>query len=138
MKETQPVVPHAHQTLLPVVVASLPPQSRDVVGVDRLMIEERQNFLMFIKILFKILKETQTPTVHNKAQRVVVECKRRNRQQDPNFIPLIEALQRRLRILVGEIIWRKAHSYLHHFLSLNDKDKCLKPVQVRPALVFKM
>lgn len=88
----------------------LPSQSSTVEVV------ERENFLMFIKILFKILEDAREPATRSKAQRIVMECNRRSKQGDPNFSPLMDALERRLRGFVGEAKWRRAHLFLHHYM----------------------
>ena len=80
------------------------------------VIQERENFLLFIKILFKILEDAQEPEVKSKAQRIVMDCKRRSQQGDPNFSPLMDALERRLRGFVGEQKWRRAHLFLSHYI----------------------
>lgn len=82
-----------------------------------LVVQERENFLLFIKILFKILAEAGDPGVRTHAQRIVLECQRRSRQGDPNFIPLVQATEQRLRVIVGEAKWRRAHLFLHHYNS---------------------
>eukprot|EP00339_Tiarina_fusa_P018829 CAMPEP_0117035838 /NCGR_PEP_ID=MMETSP0472-20121206/25430_1 /TAXON_ID=693140 ORGANISM="Tiarina fusus, Strain LIS" /NCGR_SAMPLE_ID=MMETSP0472 /ASSEMBLY_ACC=CAM_ASM_000603 /LENGTH=203 /DNA_ID=CAMNT_0004745431 /DNA_START=188 /DNA_END=796 /DNA_ORIENTATION=- len=69
------------------------------------VVVERENFLMFIKILFKILEEAKEPETKTKAQRIVMECRRRSKQGDPNFNPMMEAVERRLRVFVGETKW---------------------------------
>ena len=75
---------------------------------------ERENFLLFIKILFKILDEN--PTAKSRAQRIVMECRRRNQQGDPNYDPLMDGVERHLRVFVGEANWRKSHMLLHHYI----------------------
>jgi hypothetical protein len=82
-----------------------------------LVVQERENFLLFIKILFKILAEAGDPGVRTRAQRTVLECQRRSRLGDPNFIPLVQATEQRLRVIVGEDKWRRAHLFLHHYNS---------------------
>ena len=77
---------------------------------------ERENFLMFIKILFKVLEEAKEPETKSRAQRIVMECRRRHRQGDPNFDPMMEAVEHRLRAFVGETKWRRAHLFLHHYM----------------------
>jgi hypothetical protein len=84
------------------------------------VVVERENFLVFIKILFKILEEAQEPETKSKAQRIVMECRRRSKQGDPNFIPMMDAVELRLRSFVGEAKWRRAHLFLHHYIS-NDR-----------------
>ena len=80
------------------------------------VVQERENFLIFVKILFKILEEAREPEVRSKAQRIVMECRRLSQQGDPNFVPLMDALERRLRGFVGEVKWRKAHLFLSHYI----------------------
>ena len=85
--------------------------------VKSLATQERENFLLFVKILFKILEEAREPETRARAQRIVLECRRRSQLGDPNFIPLMEATQQRLRLFVGEHKWQRAHLFLHHYKS---------------------
>mmetsp|Transcript_30143 Transcript_30143/g.56547 ORF Transcript_30143/g.56547 Transcript_30143/m.56547 type:complete len:300 (-) Transcript_30143:916-1815(-) len=78
---------------------------------------ERENFLLFVKILFKILDQANEQHTATRAKRIVLECRRRSQQGDPNFHPLMGALESRLRRFVGESTWRKAHLFLHHYMS---------------------
>lgn len=87
-----------------------PPQPRSVVAM------ERENFLVFIKILFKILDQANEPETKSRAQRIVLECRRRSQAGDPNFMPLMDATEKRLRAFVGEAKWRRAHLFLHHYI----------------------
>jgi ATP-dependent exoDNAse (exonuclease V) beta subunit len=82
---------------------------------------EKKTFLIFVKILFKLLKEHQGDEFTTKAKRVVMECRRHNQQNHPAFTPLMEALERHLRRFVGEKIWARAHSYLHHYLGKEEQ-----------------
>ena len=77
--------------------------------------EHRARFLVFIKILFKSLDNTNEHELRDRAKRIVAECTRRNRLGDPLFSPLVEAVERRLRRVVGEAHWRKASLLLRHF-----------------------
>lgn len=97
--------------------APVPPRSRPTLrrGESEEALEKK-TFLLFVKILFKLLKEHRSDEFTNRAKRVVMECKRRNQQNHPDFSPLMDALERHLRILVGEKIWARAHVYLHHYL----------------------
>lgn len=78
---------------------------------------ERENFLLFIKILFKVLEEENDASIRTKAQRIVMECRRRNQQGDPNFTPLMYGIERHLRVFVGEAKWRRSHLLLHHYIT---------------------
>jgi len=77
---------------------------------------ERENFLLFIKILFKVLEEDNDASARSRAQRIVMECRRRNQQGDPNYTPLMDGVERHLRAFVGEVKWRRSHLLLHHYM----------------------
>jgi hypothetical protein len=81
---------------------------------------QRQMFLIFIKILFKCLdQQANRPEVRDKAKKIVALCTQRNRMGDPAFTPLMEAVEKRLRGFVGEVLWRRALLLLNHYLSKN-------------------
>ncbi|KAL3934914.1 MAG: hypothetical protein SGARI_003181 [Bacillariaceae sp.] len=75
----------------------------------------REHFLVFIKILFKVLDQSQEVHTRNRAKKLVAECTRKNRQGDPLYTPLMDAVQKRLRLFVGEAHWRKSMMLLRHY-----------------------
>lgn len=75
----------------------------------------RARFLVFIKILFKCLDQANEPDIRDRAKEIVAECTRRNRMGDPKFTPLVEAVEKRLRVFVGEMHWKKASILLRTF-----------------------
>jgi hypothetical protein len=80
--------------------------------------QERENFLLFIKILFKILDDNSNePHTKAKAKHIVLECRRRNTLGDPNYVPLMDAVEVRLKRFIGESVWTKAHILLHHYIT---------------------
>jgi hypothetical protein len=95
------------------------------------LVLERVNFLMFIKILFKILEDAKEPETRSKAQRIVLECRRRSKQGDPHFLPLVEACEERLRVFVGEAMWRRAHLFLHHAITRGQRPPRVATVRPR-------
>lgn len=99
---------------------------------------ERETFLIFIKILFKMLQDAGELETRSKAQRIVMECKRRSQQGDPNFTPMMEALQKRLRSFLGEAKWRRAHLFLTHFLENRQRQQMshsMMPASRPPAVM---
>jgi hypothetical protein len=102
---------------------SLSPRSNDVDTEHlRLRLQQqtsvelsRERFLKFIKILFKILDQAKESHTRNRAKQVVAECTRKNRLGDPNYVPLVEAVQKRLSLFVGEAYWRKALLFLRYY-----------------------
>ena len=90
-----------------------------ITTTPSLVMQERENFLIFIKILFKILDDNSTKEPHTKAKakHIVLECRRRNTLGDPNYTPLMDAVEIRLKRFIGESIWMKAHILLHHYIT---------------------
>jgi len=73
---------------------------------------ERETFLLFVKVLFKVLEDD--PRLKTQARNLVLQCRRRSQRGDPAFQPLMGVVERHLRILVGERKWRQVHLLVHH------------------------
>ena len=69
---------------------------------------DRNKFLLFIKIFFKYIEKTKMESIRRQAKAIVAECTYRNRQGDPEYMPLQDAIETRLRHCVGEIHWSRA------------------------------
>ena len=69
---------------------------------------QRQQFLVFVKILLKYVDRQNNPHLKRNAKAVVAECTRRNRHGDPHYTPLQDAVERRLRLTLGEVHWARA------------------------------
>lgn len=69
---------------------------------------ERQQFLIFVKILLKYIDRTNNPQLRIRAKAVVAECTQRNRMGDTDYMPLQDAVERRLRVSLGEVHWARA------------------------------
>jgi hypothetical protein len=93
----------------------------------------RERFLIFIKILFKCLDQGNEPTLQQRAKKIVVECTRRNRLGDPQFSPLMEAVEKRLRRVVGEVHWRRALLLLRHFSAKRMKAAARLPEDIQTS-----
>ena len=77
----------------------------------------RENFLVFTRILFKCLSDHPSPEVRIEAKRTIMDCTRRNRMGDPGYHPLIDAIEARLRHIIGDIHWKKGLEYLDHYMT---------------------
>ena len=77
---------------------------------------EQERFLIFVKILFKCLEKSEDPRLKPRAKAVVTECTRGNRMGDTNYMPLQDAVERRLRRHVGEQHWTRAKLYYDQYL----------------------
>lgn len=77
----------------------------------------RENFLVFTRILFKCLSDHPSSEVRTEAKRTIMDCTRRNRMGDPGYHPLIDAIEARLRHVIGDIHWKKALEYLDHYMT---------------------
>ena len=72
-----------------------------------LLLSEQQMFLLFVKILLMYVRRTKDQTLRRRTVSIITECTQRNRQGDPAYTPLMEAVQQRLRDRLG----------YHHFAS---------------------
>jgi hypothetical protein len=87
------------------------------------IIQERRHFVIFVKILFKILDDAKhEPQTKAMAKRIVLDCRRRNAMGDPMYVPLMDAIEVRLKRVVGKATWTKAHILLHHYITTIQRD----------------
>ena len=83
-------------------------RSRGSASLQGRGLTERQQFLIFVKILLKYIDRTNNPQLRRAAKAVVAECTRRNRMGDTDYMPLQAAVERRLRTTLGEVHWTRA------------------------------
>jgi hypothetical protein len=76
---------------------------------------ERELFLIFIKILFKCMERCRDGRLRQRAKAIVTECTRRNRMGDANFSPLQDAVETRLKDIVGDMYWNQAKVYTGYY-----------------------
>lgn len=81
--------------------------------------DQRVRFALFVKILFKRLDESGDHILCQKAKRLLLFVTARNKQGDPGCSPLTDALESRLRAMVGETHWRRSHLLMRIYLSRN-------------------
>ena len=84
-------------------------------GVVHRVLGERELFLIFIKILFKCIERCSNGLLRQRAKAIVTECTRRNRMGDSNFSPLQDAVEARLKDIVGDMYWNQAKVYTGYY-----------------------
>jgi hypothetical protein len=89
-------------------------RARSAVAVDRVL-GERELFLIFIKILFKCIERCSNGRLRQRAKAIVTECTRRNRMGDSEFSPLQDAVEARLKDIVGDTYWNQAKVYTGYY-----------------------
>ena len=92
---------------------SLNPQDR--AAMERELRRQKERFLMFTRVLMKYL-EQKDPSMHQKAKIIIKDCADRNKRQEPGYESVTSSMRERLKNLVGEQYWKRAESYLKHFL----------------------
>lgn len=92
-----------------------PHVGRSTIPPPRRALTEREQFLVFVKILFKCLKQAQEDRISRQAQTIVFECTRRNRRGEHGFSPLQSAVEKHLRTVVGERYWMRAQLYYEQY-----------------------
>ena len=70
---------------------------------------------MFTRVLIKYL-EAKDPRMHAQAKNIIKDCADRNKRQEPGYESVTLSMRRRLKELVGDHYWKKAHDYLVHFM----------------------
>jgi hypothetical protein len=78
--------------------------------------QEKFEFTLFLKVLLRCLEKSQQVFMLQQARLVVLTCIRGCKMGDSSFYPLIEAIELRLKKLVGHIIWQQAKLYTRFYL----------------------
>lgn len=76
---------------------------------------KRETFLVLVKILVKYLEYQKLTQLRMDVKELIMECTRRNRMGDPEFMPLQAAVESRLRWLVGDLLWFRAMLYFESY-----------------------
>lgn len=72
--------------------------AKTILGRDRYRsLSHKQKFIVFIKVLLKILERSNDLTMLYRAKTIVNQCTHRNRMGDASFMPLRDAIVIRLR-----------------------------------------
>ncbi|KAG7347751.1 hypothetical protein IV203_016456 [Nitzschia inconspicua] len=87
--------------------------------------DQRVKFLLFVKILFRYLRATKNVVLLARAELLVQIIVQEHRTGHAHFEPLFDNVETRLRLLVGEYHWRRAHSLMMFYL--RRKASSLKP-----------
>jgi len=82
-----------------------PPAQLQSQSQSRRPLGEREKFLLFVKVIFRYLEKTNNQRLHQQAKAIVYECTRRNRMGDSNYASLRDAVEVRLRLLLGDDAW---------------------------------
>ena len=85
--------------------------------------EQRTKFLLFVKILMQHLRDTRNFYLLAKSKLLIKAIVRHHRIGDPHFADLLESIERRLRALVGEQHWRRAHLLMTYYLARGGSNK---------------
>ena len=78
--------------------------------------DRRKQFLVFVKILLKHLEKHAEDRIRAQAKRILTECISRNRQGDPEYVPLHLAAEARILPIVGPRHWNRSVQYLNLYL----------------------
>jgi hypothetical protein len=97
-------------------------------------LSSKMRLMVFIKIILKCLEtDDPDPNVRLKAKRVIAECTKKNRDGHPDYIPLEEAIERRLRFAVDDCHWNRAQTLMEHYIMMQSmKQPSSKPFKNKP------
>jgi hypothetical protein len=71
---------------------------------------------LFVKILFKCLEDSGDKLLRLQAKALISETRRRNTMGDPTCFSFIDAVELRLRELVGSFYWRQTQTYMNYYI----------------------
>lgn len=92
-------------------VPTSPAGTRSFGNCTQTCLTERQNCLLFVKVLFRYLAPVKP--LQKRVKLVVAKCIRRS-QQDKS-LSLVDMLELELRACIGEIHWSRAQKYYSDF-----------------------
>lgn len=84
-------------------------------GRDNMYSSKRMRLLIFIKIILRCL-DSDDPSLHLKAKKIVTDCTRKNREGVQGYNPLADVITRQLRMTVGEVHWNRANRLMEYYL----------------------
>lgn len=112
---------HTHtlirDTIIPSPITVRRQPSRGRISPSQLprTLNKRQEFLIFIKILFLLFTEGNDDMRRMRAKRIIAKCTRRNRLGHPEYANLQHAVESRLHYMLGEAYWMQAKDYLDNY-----------------------
>jgi len=92
----------------------------DPVDREKEMRRQKERFLMFTRVLMKYL-ESKDPPLHQNVKAIIKDCADRNKRQERGYESVTASMRSRLKEVVGENYWKRAESYLAHFLAQKQK-----------------
>lgn len=78
--------------------------------------DERVEFALFLKVLLRCLEKSKQYVLLQQARMAVMTCTNGYKMGNPSFSPLIDAIEIRLKKLVGDSIWTQARNYTKFYL----------------------
>lgn len=114
---------------------SLQPQTIPPLTLQRTL-NDREQFLMFVKILFRLMdKEPNIDQVKKRVSAVIAECTLKSRNNDPEYVPLSTAIERKLQPILHHQIWNKAQLMLNYYIRNQQQQREQKQQQQQSAAV---
>merc|ERR1711862_1021673 len=89
------------------------------------------NLFLHVRVLLGYLTRVD-PKVRIEAQNALKDCHLKNRNGDPNYKSLVDSIEKRLRLAVGEGHWKRAEEI--QLRSLGKREPQPSSKQVQPAL----
>ena len=117
---SRPTAPTGHSSVPPSSQVPGSSSGQDRASLEREMRRQKERFLMFTRVLMKYL-EQKDPQMHQKAKLIIKDCAERNKRQERGYESVTASMRSRLKQLVGEQYWKRAESYLKHFLEQRAK-----------------
>ena len=85
-------------------------------------LSSKMRFMVFIKIILKCLK-IEDQSVCLQAKLIIAECITKNRDGHPDYTPLEDVINRRLRLVVDDCQWNRAQTLTEHYDMIKSRKK---------------
>lgn len=80
-------------------------------------LNDREKFLLFVKIVFRLMdNESNIDQMKKRVKAEIAECISKNRSNDPEYVPLSAAIERKLQPILHHQIWNNANRMLHCYV----------------------
>ena len=90
------------------------------LGYQHYTKQEKTEFALFLKVLLRCLEKVNQLFLMQQVRLTVLTCVRGSKIGDSSFYPLIEAIEIRVKKLVGSSMWEQAQTYTGWFLDHHD------------------
>jgi hypothetical protein len=85
-------------------------------------LSDRSKFVVFVKVLLRYMGKLSDERLTQQTKHAIAECTRLHRSGALGFTSLSDALEIRLRSLIGDEHWNRAQNYCNYLMERKERD----------------